>query len=639
MKHIKLLILLMFMFLTGCTNSKPVEQNPNKPNEPSEQDPVEKEEDIRNILKEYLASIDLPEEATENLVLASSATYKGHEITISWESNSEAISSSGLVTKLDDDVLVEIKAVATCNTYEESRTFENILVKSRLEEIFYEVYNKLDIEKVITEDIVLPKEIDGVRIEWSSSNDYAINEEGKYFYVKEDTKVTLSALLIFGKNDKYLESKDFEVIVKTYPAEKKLELAMANIIIPEVVSESLNLKETYEYETSAKWTSSNEEVIKSDGTVTLTYQEENVTLTLVLESNGVTMSKNFKVRTVKMELTEMQLQNHTLVDRAKDYIADNMENVKLSEGKLVLEDGKTEGTYTSLTIKTKRFFELVASWSAISSITSTCELQIQVLVDGEWSKYFTYGVWGLGRNNLYYNQEDTKVYMNTDEIKLKDSYNGSAFRYKITLRRDTVSDESPKLSLVAVTLNINNYSYDVDTTALPDKVDYDVPMLCQREVPEIGGVICSATTSTMLLKYKGFNFKDKDQYEHRYIASLVADRGHNNPTYGNWVYNTVTIGAFGLDAYVARMYSWDELKYHLANAGPVGISIKGYTGYYTTGGHLMVARGYKVVNGKTYVLINDPALGPNRSDGMYVYYECPLETFLGFWRGVVYIVE
>jgi len=223
---------------------------------------------------------------------------------------------------------------------------------------------------------------------------------------------------------------------------------------------------------------------------------------------------------------------------------------------------------------------------------------------------------------------------------LNSPYKGKAFQYKITLRRNTADVASPVLSLVAVTLNIENYTYAPSTAALPAQVDYDVPKLNQNEVPEIGNSICSPTTSTMLLKFKGFNFTDKDaQYEHRYIAGLVADRGHNNPTYGNWVYNTVTMGAFGLDAYVQRMYSWSELKYHLATVGPVGASIKGNTGLYTTGGHLIVVRGYKEINGKTYVICNDPNINSRFGAGLFVYYEFPLDVFENFWRGVVYVVE
>ena len=146
----------------------------------------------------------------------------------------------------------------------------------------------------------------------------------------------------------------------------------------------------------------------------------------------------------------------------------------------------------------------------------------------------------------------------------------------------------------------------------------------------------------MLLKYKGLSFADKDEYEHRYIANLVVD--HSNDIFGNWVYNTVTMGAFGLTSYVKRLYSWEELKWHLANVGPVGASIAGNAVLYTTGGHLIVARGYREVNGQTYVICNDPNINDrfgNDANGnpYFVYYEFPLDVFMNFWRGVIYVVE
>ena len=159
-------------------------------------------------------------------------------------------------------------------------------------------------------------------------------------------------------------------------------------------------------------------------------------------------------------------------------------------------------------------------------------------------------------------------------------------------------------------------------------------------VPVIGHEMCSATTTAMLLKFKGMSFKDKDsEFEHRYVASLVADEGHKSPTYGNWVYNTAVMGAFGYNGYVARFYSWNELKRHLAKVGPVGASIAGDTGLYKTGGHLIVVRGYREENGKTYVICNDPNINSRFKEGLFVYYEFELEVFMNFWRGVAYVIE
>ena len=169
---------------------------------------------------------------------------------------------------------------------------------------------------------------------------------------------------------------------------------------------------------------------------------------------------------------------------------------------------------------------------------------------------------------------------------------------------------------------------------------YDVPKLNQNMVPVIGNQMCSATTTAMLLKYKGMDFSENDsEFEHRYVASLVADRGHNQPTYGNWVYNTVVMGGFGFNGYTYRVNNFEELKYLLDNVGPVGASIRGETGIYHTGGHLLVVIGYKVKDGKAYVLCNDPNVNDRFGEGLFVYYEYPIDVFNNFFRGMCYVIE
>lgn len=335
----------------------------------------------------------------------------------------------------------------------------------------------------------------------------------------------------------------------------------------------------------------------------------------------------------------MKFNQHNFIARGKDFLDYQTSNIK-QDGKYIIVDNKAlDGVIISPVIETKDFSEIVGSWSCLTSPDSTIKLSISVKVGDEWSKFFTYGEWGLGYENLYYNQDDSKVHMNVDEIICKEGFLANAFCFKVVLKNNA------KLSLVCCTLRIPNYTYEVDASNLPSYVCYDIPCLNQNMVPVIGHEMCSATTTTMLLNYKGFSFKDKDsEFEHRYIASLVADNGHHAPTYGNWVFNTAVIGAYGVDSYVARHYSWDELKVHLATVGPVGASIKGDTGLYKTGGHLIVVRGYREIDGKTYVICNDPNINErfgNDKDGkpLFVYYEFPLEVFNAFHRGVVYVIE
>jgi len=329
---------------------------------------------------------------------------------------------------------------------------------------------------------------------------------------------------------------------------------------------------------------------------------------------------------------------HNYQDYAKDYNLANMIDVHLENKRLVLDEGKTIGTYVSSEFNTKGFGTLVASWAAISSETATAEIEVKVKVDGVWSKYFSYQKWGLGLQNRSINSSDSIAKLSTDELVVGNSKTANAYQYRVTLRRNTIADESPKLLLVAVALTIPGYTFEVDQTGFPDFVDYDVPKLNQNEVPTIGNSICSITSSTMLLKYKGHDFTEFDsEYEHRYMAGLLKDYGSG--IYGNWVYNTVGMSAYGEETYVNKMYSFAELQKHLIEVGPISASMKGNMGLYTTNGHLIVVRGYRVVNGQTHVIINDPNINSRFGEGLFVYYELPLATFMAAWRGVNYIIK
>lgn len=334
----------------------------------------------------------------------------------------------------------------------------------------------------------------------------------------------------------------------------------------------------------------------------------------------------------------MEFLKHNLIcysETLKDF---ELNNLKYENGKIKLINKNEKGYLVSPIYETKKFLKLTGSFSALTPNKSTIELMIKVFSEGKESKYFSYGKWALKGDNLYYNQDDGFSYMNVDEIVMKDGYKGDKVQFKAILENDC------ELSLICLSFKLENYQYDIsneiDLNTLPISIEYNVPKLNQNMVPEIGWEMCSATTTTMLLKYKGLDFSKEDsEFEHRYVASLVADRGHNSPTFGNWVFNTQVIGAFGFNAYVARYYSWEELKYHLAKVGPVGASIAGDTGLYKTGGHLICVRGYKEENGKTYVLCNDPNINERFGKGLFVDYAFPLETFMSFWRGVVYAVE
>lgn len=329
--------------------------------------------------------------------------------------------------------------------------------------------------------------------------------------------------------------------------------------------------------------------------------------------------------------------NHLVIDNSFEGTKENLEIV---DGKLQLTAGSLTGTYTSNIIDTLQFTELVGSWASTSSKDATVEFQVRVRANGEWSKYFSYGEWGFGRENKSYDSSDSIAKLATDEVKMQAGKIGNAIQFKVTLKRTSASVESPKTSLLAAALLIPGYSYTPDISNLPSQKIYDVPQLYQHVVPTIGDSICSPTSSTMLLKYYGIDMKAQSDYnhsyEHEYFARRVNDYGHN--IFGNWVYNTVGMSAFGFDSYVKRMYSYQELLVHLNEVGPVSASIKGSVVVekgknYTTNGHLIVVKGYRIDStGQIYIIVNDPNLS-NVDD------EMKLNNFLSVWRNVIYVIE
>lgn len=599
----------------------------------------EKQKDGGDGFNALSKEIVIPNEIYEDLELKDSYIYDGIKYDVTYEMDNEALNDNGEINPdSDNDTIVNIKVNVSDGKTVKSFDYNNRKVMS-MKNIVSSAKSKVNIPDVVNKDLSFPSSIGKVRVRWSTSNVDVIGRNGACSYVSEDTNVIITATFSM-KNDfdiSFSETEEYNIVVKRWDAQTRYEKVLESIVVPDTAIYDINLISKLDYDVNCIWESSDESSISNIGKVNRSNSDKDVTLKLTMCCSDSSEKKEltYNVKVLKYETVEgeMNFNKHVLINRANELNTSKMNNLKYNGEKVVLSDGALSGTYESEVYNTLEFRRVVGSFSCITSENATCELAISIKVDDEWSKYFTYGEFGLGRNNLYYNQTDTKSYMDTDMIEPKSGYKGSGVKYKITLKRDSLSTKSPELSLVALALFIIDYNYVVDTSNLPDSVDWDLPKLYQHDVPGIGGVICSATTTTMLLKFAGYDFSDKGyQYEHQYMANMVADRGHNNPTYGNWSYNMMAAGAFGINAYVGKMYSWDEIRYYLANNGPIGVSIGGNFGIYSTDGHLLVLRGYRIENGETIVICNDPNVKG-------VYYEVSLEIFLRCWGSVVYIME
>lgn len=599
-------------------------------------------------IESALESINFPNEICYNIDFLNEITYQGYTIKLTWSGDGKYVSNEGVVLYPKEDTVVSIKLKAEANSIIVNKEYSVTILSAQ--NACIKASNELNLPEKINDNITLPQAVNNINIDWSSSNEKILNISGICSYVPNEEKVVLSAGFYVDLYDggEHFYDVDYEIIVMPFSSDRLLKEVEKEIDVPSKVYRNIQLKSNFNYGITGVWSSSAPDVLSSSGVVKNSKDDVVVKLTVELSLDSKKVIYDFDVTVVGNKETENEINiyDHNIVDRVADFDASRMNNLELKNNKVVLKEGALEGKYESKIFNTLNFKNAVGSYSCITNVYATSELEISIRINGTWTKYFTYGNWGLGKDNIYYNQTDTLAKMSVDEIIVKEGA-ADAIKYRITLRRNKATIASPQLSLVAMALSMSdsNYKYGVSDDLLPKAKDNDLPKLYQYDVKEVGGSICSATTTTMLLKWKGHDFKNEaktyrynatwGEYEHGYIADLVADRGHNSPTFGNWSYNMITAGAFGEDAYVARMYSWEEMKDYLANHGPLGASIKSPTGLfgYNTNGHLIVVRGYRVTDsGDTIVICNDPAVKGT-------YYEVRLYQFMGCWGGVVYIVE
>ena len=110
--------------------------------------------------------------------------------------------------------------------------------------------------------------------------------------------------------------------------------------------------------------------------------------------------------------------SHLIIDKAINFNGE-YKNTELTDGKIVLKEGFLDGSYESKEYDVLAFSEAVGSWNCITSKTQTAELQVSVCVNNKWSKFLSYGQWGLGKENYYYNDGDEIADIKVDEIIIK----------------------------------------------------------------------------------------------------------------------------------------------------------------------------------------------------------------------------
>lgn len=248
--------------------------------------------------------------------------------------------------------------------------------------------------------------------------------------------------------------------------------------------------------------------------------------------------------------------------------------------------------------------ELIVSWN-LKGTNSSLIVEVRVRKSGEMSPWFCLGQWDSAVNSLartsVNGQTNSWGIVNTDTLHL----NGTGGDVQIQLT--TPNFQSLKL-VTASFSNVGHFGQDTDPNHAAWGVHIEVPKRCQLNYPN-GNVVCSATSTSMLLDYwsrrTGNLSLDQDV---PIVASHVYDNAWNGT--GNWPFNMAFAGSLpGMTAYVTRFDSIRQLEDLIAFGIPVACSVsykllmgqpKG-----SDDGHLVVLVGFTKTGDPIF---NDPAV-------------------------------
>ncbi|MDQ3439362.1 MAG: C39 family peptidase [Planctomycetota bacterium] len=308
-----------------------------------------------------------------------------------------------------------------------------------------------------------------------------------------------------------------------------------------------------------------------------------------------------------------------LTDTAEAFRAGAMRRVAVRDGVVQLDDARERGwpksgQWTSPQVNGKFVFrELVPSWNVLTPTDTGASFDVRVrdAASGKWTDWVYMGSCGRTLTPVSRTIESGIARVKIDELLL--STPADAYQVRATLFNfDFDTKVTPKLRRVGVV-----YSGETRDPSLRAKLrppapadgswvrDLKIPFRGQGEdvnPPPLRPQICSPTSVSMVMHHYGI---DRPTVEN---ALAIYDPEYR--LFGNWNRAVQRAGAMGLDAWIARYRTWDQVKCEIAAGRPVIASIRFEKGtfpgalYDETDGHLLVIRGF---TREGDVIVNDPA--------------------------------
>lgn len=272
--------------------------------------------------------------------------------------------------------------------------------------------------------------------------------------------------------------------------------------------------------------------------------------------------------------------------------------------------------------------------SLVLSLNCQCEedgcvlLEAQLKQRGKWSKFFKLGLFADTFQNSFDAQKDEAGEVAVDVLKA--AVAAEAFRFRLR-----VSGEARVLRAASCVTNAS-FAYDAAAAVRLPRTEWAAVVLpvSQMELAHADGKrACSPVSLTMALHYLGVPVPVSDVMQG--VFDPVAG------IYGNWVFNAAYAGRLGLESYVRRFASLEELEDFIAPDCLVLASIGYKKGALSgaaveeTPGHLVLIRGF----GGGKILASDPA-APSAREVNRAY---DAREFADAWlknkKGVAYIVR
>lgn len=291
------------------------------------------------------------------------------------------------------------------------------------------------------------------------------------------------------------------------------------------------------------------------------------------------------------------------------------------------------------------FTEAIPSWSAATPAGSRIEIQLRARRDGRWTRFYRIAQWdALGENSdrrSFDAQADSDGRVATDTLVLA----GPADLVQPRIALYATSRSAPSFSALDLALSAPGANRTHGRRSFAAR-ELPIPPRSQMVYPDGGAVWCSPTALTMLLAY--WHARTGDARLVRFAAPDAVPREvvpHvYDPVYeghGNWGFNTAFAASCGLEAYVARLESFEQIAAWIAADVPVIISAAWREGALrhaavpSSAGHLLAVAGF---DERGRVIVADPA-GAHEGEVRRVYDAAELEAaWQGNSHGAAYLI-